>query len=90
MAHLAGRCTCGRRMHFPWWATFGHQWVCHRCGRTWTYTTHGGNPLHYRGSRRTNFGPRHGARRPVRSGDAIGLAAAVIVALLVALRFLAR
>ncbi len=45
MAHLAGRCTCGRRIRFPKTATYGDRWTCWKCGQTWTLATHG-NPLH--------------------------------------------
>ena len=46
MAHLAGRCTCGRKIRFPKHATYGDQWTCWTCGTTWTMVEHGGRPLH--------------------------------------------
>ena len=45
MPHLAGRCDCGRRIHFPKGATYGDTWTCWKCGKTWTLSTHG-DPLH--------------------------------------------
>ena len=50
MPHLAGRCDCGRPIHFPKHATYGATWTCYKCGKTWTMSTHG-NPLHSQGSR---------------------------------------
>jgi transposase-like protein len=49
MSHLAGNCDCGRSIHYPKHAQYGHKWRCHNCGKTWTLTTHG-NPLHDRRS----------------------------------------
>ena len=41
MTHLAGRCTCGRRQHYPQNATLGTSWTCWKCGRTWTLSKQG-------------------------------------------------
>jgi hypothetical protein len=45
MPHLAGRCDCGREIHFPKNATIGYQWTCHKCGKVWTLSNQG-KPLH--------------------------------------------
>ncbi len=45
MPHLAGRCDCGREIHFPKNATIGYQWTCHKCGKIWTLSNQG-KPLH--------------------------------------------
>lgn len=50
MPHLAGRCDCGRKMHFPKNATIGEQWKCYKCGKTWTLSNHG-KPLHSQNSK---------------------------------------
>lgn len=50
MPHLAGRCDCGREMHFPKNATIGHQWTCHKCGKTWTLSNQG-KPLDHKKSK---------------------------------------
>jgi hypothetical protein len=41
MSHLAGKCSCGRPIHFPRDAQLGYQWVCRRCGKTWVLSTQG-------------------------------------------------
>jgi len=51
MAHLASRCACGRKMRFPKGATYGAEWTCWKCGRTYTLATQG-EPSHYERSRR--------------------------------------
>lgn len=45
MPHLAGKCDCGRNIHFPKNAPLGYQWECRNCGKTWTLSTRG-KPLH--------------------------------------------
>lgn len=39
--HRAGRCDCGRTIHFPKDARLGHQWKCWRCGKVWTLARQG-------------------------------------------------
>lgn len=41
MPHLAGRCDCGREMHFPKSAMIGYQWTCRKCGKVWTLSNQG-------------------------------------------------
>lgn len=41
MPHLAGKCDCGREIHFPKNAVLGDQWKCYRCGKVWTLSTQG-------------------------------------------------
>ena len=41
MTHLSGRCTCGRRQHYPKDAKLGSTWTCWNCGRTWKLSTRG-------------------------------------------------
>ena len=50
MGHLAGRCSCGRKVHFPKHATLGHPWTCYHCGKAWNLSTRG-KPLHRQRSR---------------------------------------
>lgn len=50
MPHLAGRCDCGREMHFPKSATIGDQWTCRKCGKVWTRSNQG-IPLDEKGSK---------------------------------------
>lgn len=50
MPHLAGRCSCGRPMHWPKSAKLGSTWNCWKCGKTWTLSNHG-EPLHTRKSK---------------------------------------
>jgi Flp pilus assembly protein TadB len=73
MAHLAGRCDCGRKIHLPKHAKRGYRWTCHSCGKTWTLSNRG-KPLHSERSKH----PRAPQRRPTRSqsellGKAIGV-----------------
>ncbi len=49
MSHLAGRCTCGRKIRFPKGSTYGAEWTCWKCGKTYTLATQG-DPLHVEGS----------------------------------------
>ena len=35
--HRSGKCTCGRRIHFPKDAAAGDAWKCYKCGKTWHY-----------------------------------------------------
>jgi hypothetical protein len=51
MPHMAGRCTCGRRMHWPRRTRLGDTWECYRCGTLWTWSRDGTNPMHVTGSR---------------------------------------
>jgi hypothetical protein len=37
--HEMSYCDCGREIHFPAGAAYGHQWRCWRCGRKWILTT---------------------------------------------------
>jgi hypothetical protein len=50
MPHLAGRCDCGREMHFPKSATIGYQWTCRKCGKVWTLSNQG-KPLDHKKSK---------------------------------------
>ena len=45
MSHLAGRCTCGKKIHYPKGSELGTTWTCWRCGKVWTISTEG-DPLH--------------------------------------------
>lgn len=45
MSHLSGYCSCGRRIHFSKRSSYGAQWNCHKCGRSWVIAHHG-QPLH--------------------------------------------
>ena len=45
MPHLAGKCDCGRNIHFPKTATLGYQWKCRQCGKVWILSNQG-KPLH--------------------------------------------
>lgn len=46
MAHLAGKCDCGRKIHFSKKAKKGWRWTCFKCGKTWTLSSHG-KPINY-------------------------------------------
>lgn len=41
MSHLSGRCTCGRKQHYPKGSKIGSTWKCWSCGKTWTISTEG-------------------------------------------------
>ncbi len=41
MTHLAGHCSCGRRIHLSKNAKLGNVWQCHKCFRKWQVATHG-------------------------------------------------
>ena len=45
MPHMAGYCTCGRRMHWPQDTRYGDEWECYRCGTTWIWSRNGSNPM---------------------------------------------
>jgi len=45
MPHMAGYCTCGRRMHWPRHTRYGDTWECYRCGAVWTWMKDGWNPM---------------------------------------------
>lgn len=45
MPHLAGKCDCGRNIHFPKNAKLGYQWKCRQCGKVWALSNKG-KPLH--------------------------------------------
>lgn len=53
MPHLAGRCHCGRTIHYPAGSSSGARWTCRRCGLTWVIARpgEGGRPLETRGSK---------------------------------------
>ena len=51
MPHMAGYCSCGRRMHWPRGTRYGDTWTCYRCGTTWTWARNGENPMHAARSR---------------------------------------
>lgn len=46
MPHLAGRCSCGRRIRFQSGATYGATWECWKCGTVWTLAERG-EPLRW-------------------------------------------
>jgi len=67
MPHLAGKCDCGREIHFPKNATLGDQWKCYRCGKVWTLSTQG-KPLDRQNRKRLPSRRRtHTVLPPVRS-----------------------
>jgi hypothetical protein len=45
MPHMAGYCTCGLRMHWPRDIRYGDEWECYRCGKVWTWSRNGTNPM---------------------------------------------
>ena len=59
MVHLSGLCTCGRQIHYPKWASYGHKWKCRNCGRVWVLSRTG-EPLEQVSSK-----PPRPAIRPV-------------------------
>lgn len=52
MAHLSGKCKCGRVQHYPKSAKIGDKWTCWSCGRIWTIVKSGGKPLKKIGSKK--------------------------------------
>src|SRR5262245_998601 len=50
MAHLVGRCDCGRKVRFPGASKLGAAGASWACGRVWTLSPHG-RPLHHEKSR---------------------------------------
>ncbi|KKK70369.1 hypothetical protein LCGC14_2924670 [marine sediment metagenome] len=50
MPHLAGKCNCGKAIHYPKNAIHGDTWKCYKCGTVWTLAEKG-EPLHTVGSR---------------------------------------
>src|SRR5262249_60675011 len=63
MAHLAGRCACGRKVRFPNGSKLGATWACWTCGRVWTLSSHG-RPLHQEKSRAPRTSPSPPPREP--------------------------
>ena len=57
MTHLAGRCSCGRKQHYPTNAVLGTSWTCWKCGRTWTLSKQG-EPLFVHRSKPPSPGPQ--------------------------------
>jgi hypothetical protein len=75
MPHLAGRCDCGRKMHFPKNATIGYQWNCHKCGKVWTLSNHG-KPLHSQSSKtppKRKTSSSHSSNKPASGGSGINI-----------------
>src|SRR5262249_28011277 len=67
MAHLAGRCDCGRTVRFPRGSKLGSTWACRTCGRVWTLSSHG-RPLHQEKSRAPRTPPSQSPRKPTGEG----------------------
>jgi hypothetical protein len=41
MSHLAGKCNCGRAIHYPKNAIHGDTWKCFKCGMVWILSDKG-------------------------------------------------
>ncbi len=41
MTHLAGNCSCGRKIHLSKNARIGSVWTCHKCTKKWKLSTQG-------------------------------------------------
>ena len=67
MAHLAGRCDCGRTIHIPKGSAVGTTWECWNCGTVWTLVTHG-RPIRRGRSRAPPAPPPAILRRPIGAG----------------------
>lgn len=50
MSHFVGRCSCGKKIHFPRNAKYGYEWECYKCGQVWVLDKHG-KQLHIESSR---------------------------------------
>lgn len=58
VSHLSGHCSCGQRIHFPKYFSYGASWNCGKCGRSWVIARHG-QPLH---TARSKAPPADGGR----------------------------
>ncbi|HJZ59924.1 MAG TPA: hypothetical protein VKE74_33590, partial [Gemmataceae bacterium] len=67
MAHLVGRCDCGRKVRFPSGSRLGATWECWTCGRVWTLSSHD-RPLHQEKSRAPRTTPSPPPREPPGAG----------------------
>jgi len=92
MTHLKGRCDCGRTIHYPKWARYGHRWTCQDCGRVWILSRDG-EPLERTYSKPPEV-PHAKKKAAGRARDAFGSASwfmlRVLVLVLIALCVAAR